>query len=110
VEATGIRTVMQQVLDVEGRAREIVSQAEKQAREIVTRAEEEGDRLVDSAKHDAVERVHKETAQTIQTAEKQRDTRVAQEVKADALVIERSKLKIPQAVERIVNELLGQQP
>jgi len=107
VEATGIRTVMQQVLDVEGQAREVVSQAEKQAREILARAEEEAEHLVASAKRDAIERVHKETAQTIEAAEKQRDAQVAQEMQKDALVIERSKLKVPQAVERIVAELLG---
>ena len=86
MEATGIRTVMQQVLDVEGQAREVVSQAEKQAREILARAEEEAEHLVASAK---------------------RDAQVAQEMQKDALVIERSKLKVPQAVERIVAELLG---
>jgi vacuolar-type H+-ATPase subunit H len=107
VEAAGIRTVIQQVLDVEGQAREVVSQAEKQARKILTRAEEEAERLVESAKRDAVERVHKETAQTIEAAEKQRDARVAQEMKNDALVIERSKLKVSQAAERVVQELLG---
>ena len=107
MEAAGIRTVIQQVLDVEGQAREVVSQAEKQAREILTRAEEEAERLIESAKRDAIERVHRETAQTIEAAEKQRDARVAQEMKNDALVIERSKLKVPQAVERVVHELLG---
>ena len=106
MEATGIRTVMQQVLDVEGQAREVVSQAEKQAREILAHAEEEAKHLIESAKHDAVERVHKETAQTIEAAEKQRDARVAQAMQDDALVIERSKLKAPQAVERILDELL----
>jgi vacuolar-type H+-ATPase subunit H len=107
VEVSGIRTVIQQVLDVEGQAREIVSQAQKQARESLTRAEEEAERLIESAKHNAIEQVHKETAQTIEAAEKQRDAQVAQEMQKDALVIERSKLKVPQAVERIVAELLG---
>jgi len=107
VEATGIRTVMQQVLGVEGQAREVVSQAEKQAREILAHAEEEAEHLIASAKRDAVERVHKEAAQTVETAEKQRDARVAQEMQNDAVVIERSKLKVPQAVERIVAEVLG---
>jgi len=107
VEATEIRTVMKQVLDVEGQAREIVSQAEKKAREILAHAEEEAEHLIESAKHDAVEQVHKETARTIEAAEKQRDARVAEEMKNDALVIERSKLKVPQAVERVVNELLA---
>lgn len=108
MEATGVRTVMQQVLDVESRAREAVSQAEKQAREILKRAEDEAEHLIESAKRDAIEQVHKETARTIETAEKQRDARVAQEMQDDALVIERSKLKLPQAVEQVVHELLGQ--
>ncbi len=107
MEATGIRTVMQQVLGVEGQARELVSQAEKQAREILARAEEEAEHIIESAKRDAIERIHKETVQTIEAAEKERDARVAQEMKNDALIIERSQLKIPQAVERIVDELLG---
>jgi vacuolar-type H+-ATPase subunit H len=107
VESSGIRTVIQQVLGVEGQAREVVSQAEKQAREILTHAEEEAERLIESAKRDAIERVHKETAQTLEAAEKERDARVVQEMKNDALVIERSKLKVPQAVEQVVHELLG---
>ena len=107
MESTGIRTVMQQVLDVEGQAREVVGQAEKQAREILTHASEEAERLIESAKRDAVEQVHKEAAQTIEAAEKQRDARVAQETTNDALVIQRSKARVPQAVERVVHELLG---
>ena len=98
---------MQQVLDVESQARELVAQAEKEAREILKRAEDEAERLVESAKHDAVEQVHKETAQTLEAAEKQRDARVAKEMQEDAQITERSKLRLPQAVEQIVQELSG---
>jgi vacuolar-type H+-ATPase subunit H len=107
VEANGVRTVIQQVLDVEGQAREVVSQAEKQAREILKRAADEAERLIESAKRAAIEQGHREAAQMVEAAEKQRDARVAQEMQNEALVIEHSKLKVPEAVERLVQELLG---
>jgi vacuolar-type H+-ATPase subunit H len=107
VEGAGIRNVIEQVLDVEGQAREIVNQAEQQSRDILKRAQEEAQRALETAKHSAVEQVHRDTKRTLEEAEKQRDARIADEMKKDALVTEKSKQKVPQAAEMIAREILG---
>jgi vacuolar-type H+-ATPase subunit H len=107
VEGAGIRNVIEQVLDVEGQAREIVSQAEQQSREILKRAQEDAQHIIETAKHEAVEQVHRETKRTLEEAEKQRDERIAEEMTKDALFVEKSRQKVPRAVEMIVREILG---
>ena len=108
MEGAGIRNVIEQVLDVEGQAREIVSQAERQSREILKRAQEEAQHIIETAKREAVEQVHQDVKRTLSEAEEQRDTRIAEEMKKDALFIEKSRQKVPQAVEMIVREILGE--
>ncbi len=107
MEGAGIRNVIEQVLDVEGQAREIVGKAEQESREILKRAQEDAQRNLDAAKHKAVEQVHRETKQALDDAEKQRDARIAEEMRKDALLTEKSRQKIPRAAEMIARQILG---
>jgi vacuolar-type H+-ATPase subunit H len=100
-----MRRAITNILDAEKAAQEIVSKAEAEAQDFLSKAAEQARRESDAAGRQAVAESQKMLQKYEADAQIRRAERIDKEMQADALVVERSKQKAPDAVRLIVSKV-----
>ena len=107
MDGTGIRTVVGQMLTVEGQARDIVAQAERQSKDAVARARDEAQRLLTENRKTATAQADAAAKTAMAQAQKEHDARIVQLMEADARVIAASRNRTADAAAVIVRRVAG---
>jgi vacuolar-type H+-ATPase subunit H len=105
VAVSEIDGVLRRMLEVEGQARDLVSQAEKQAKEILAAAREESRRLVEQAKESTTAQSRRIIELAVADAQSRRDEEITAQVAADAPLIKVGGERAPGAVRLTVREI-----
>jgi vacuolar-type H+-ATPase subunit H len=101
-----MRDIVEQVLETEKRAEQVIQQARARETEIRNAVETESGRIVQQARADAQRLVLEESNRARQEADREYRQAVQQAESANAGFVERNRPKIESAVERVIALLI----
>lgn len=105
MEKAGIRDVIQQMMDVEQQAQEIVSAAETEAQNLLVRAREQAERSVDEAHHRATEQARASFNRAVEEAQRRRAEEIRLQLAQDAPVVAAARANLRKALDLIAREV-----
>lgn len=105
MDKLGIRDVIQDMLDVEQQAQQVVSAAETEGQKLLIHARSEAERRVEHARRQAVEQSHAALQSAVEQAQRRRDDEVRRQIDQDAPIVAAARANIENGVNIIMREV-----